>query len=168
MLIGQWILEITDILMYKIVSFWKKSVIKKNFARHAKKFLPPPPSQNRSYGLASYPQSLSKRNNSCVHCLCMLWIIGVKVWRNYSIVQGVDQGRGYTSPPPLICSFYILDIVNVGCIYDVHVLCPFFLICHWLLLPSDCSNAYGLTNIINIIKSSKFWQNIKMFAITNQ
>ena len=33
MLIAQWILEITDILINKIVSFWKKSVIKKNFAR---------------------------------------------------------------------------------------------------------------------------------------
>ena len=53
MLIAQWILEITDILMNKIVSFWKKSMIKKNFARRSRaKFFLPPQSQNRSYGLA--------------------------------------------------------------------------------------------------------------------
>ena len=41
MLIAQWILEITDMLMNKIVFFGKKSVIKKNFAR--KIFFAPPP-----------------------------------------------------------------------------------------------------------------------------
>ena len=47
MLITQWNLEIADIIMYKIVSFGNISVIKKNCAN----FLPPPPSQKRSYGL---------------------------------------------------------------------------------------------------------------------
>ena len=41
MLIAQWILEITDILMNKIVSFWEKSVIKIFFA--AQQFFCPPP-----------------------------------------------------------------------------------------------------------------------------
>ena len=38
--------------MNKIVSFWKKSVIKKNFARLRRaKFFLPPQYKNRSYGL---------------------------------------------------------------------------------------------------------------------
>ena len=41
MVIAQWIFEITDILMNKIVSFLKKSVIKKNFAQNF--FCPPNP-----------------------------------------------------------------------------------------------------------------------------
>ena len=39
MLIAQWILEITDILMNKIVSFWKKSVMQ---SRATIFFVPPP------------------------------------------------------------------------------------------------------------------------------
>ena len=55
MVIAQWILEITDILKNKIVSFLKKSVIKKKFARLRRaKFFLPPQSQNRSYGLEAY------------------------------------------------------------------------------------------------------------------
>ena len=47
MLIAQWIWEITDILVIKIVSFWKKVWLKKNC------FAPAPQSQNRSYGIAA-------------------------------------------------------------------------------------------------------------------
>ena len=51
MLIAQTILEITDILMNQIVTFWKKSVIKKNLGAKVAQNSPPPKSQNRSYGL---------------------------------------------------------------------------------------------------------------------